>query len=120
MKSSIKIGKNHIPLNSDVARFAYVPKNENGHEEYIYAFRGSSVPSCSTEPELYRNAKIVKQEKRETVLTFPNALTDVVLITKCGDDKFRRENPDIVRSMETFKIQETIRNGQKYITVYSK
>ena len=113
MKAGVKIGSSEIGLNNDVARVSYVPKNEKGYEEHIFAFRGSSVPSALDEPELYAKCKVESQEERQTVLICPRAHTDVVLLTKWEDDKFRRENASMVRRLESFKMQETIRNGQR-------
>ena len=120
MKASVKVGSDYISLNRDVARVGYVPNNERGYDEQIFAFRGSSVPTALSEPELFRNSKVESPEKRQVLLSFPDQKSDVILITKWEDDKFRRENRAKIKALETLRADEMTRDNHKYVSVQSR
>jgi hypothetical protein len=120
MKAYVKIGSKKVGLNTNVSSFITVDKNEKGFYEQILTFRGSRVPSASEEPDLFRNAQIETQEKRQAVLTYPERKTDIILITEWENNKFTRENREMTDKLQGFCTKEVLRKGQKYISVYSR
>jgi len=98
-------------IQGEVARFAYVKKNERGREEYVLVFNGH-VPGPSEESRLYKDAEI-KDRRDEVLLTYPGLNTEVILTTLEADDKFREEHPEEILAYETFRFDETRKGKEK-------
>lgn len=91
-------------LSDELARVSYVPKAEDGFEEYILAFL-QSVPTADVEPELYADAHVDDQTyPGEVHLTYDGLNSKVILLTLVADERFRHANPDLVAKNELFKI----------------
>jgi hypothetical protein len=120
MKVYAKIGSKSIGLNTDVSSLTYVHKNEKGFYEQILTFKGSIIPTALEEPELFKEAKIEDQQKRQIVLTYPESKTDLILITNWENNKFIREHREMTDNLQGFCTKEVVRNGSKYISVYSR
>ena len=103
------LGRLHTRLKSDVVRLSYVPKNELGMEEYVLVFE-DSIPDETREKRLYNKATRIEKHKNETSLFFDNINTEVILLTKEGDDNFRREYPEIILKNEAFMIDKSGNN----------
>lgn len=88
-----------------IDRFAYVPVSEEGMQEYIFGYK-ARVPRASDEPELYRDANLLKEAPDEVILNYDGLDEMVILITLDADDKFRAENADLVSKCELFKIEK--------------
>jgi hypothetical protein len=86
-----------------IDRFAFVPKSEKGQKEYIFAYR-DRVPAPTEEPYLYAGAKIESVSPDEVTLSFDGLTEVVMLLTISADDKFRKENPEMVAANEMFRI----------------
>ncbi len=113
-----RLGNLKRKIKNDVVRIAYVEKNERGLEEYVLVFE-NSVPKPLEEPHLYRDAEIEIHEKGESILTYPELNTQVVLITLKRDEEFREEHPEIIEKIEVFRMDEIRKNGEKIIDLYT-
>lgn len=91
-------------------RIAYVPKDEGNAEigerglpEWVLTYE-NLLPTSETEPELYGIAHELEiKSLQETWLKFKDAT--VILISKEEDDKFRRENAELLKRIEAFCIE---------------
>lgn len=84
-------------------RFSFVAYSEKRQTEWIFAYE-NRIPTSSEEPDLFGKARIMNQEPGQIEL----ALSDkeiVILLTTETDNKFRRENPDLVAKNETLLIE---------------
>lgn len=110
-----------ITLQIPPSRVAFVPKDsgdskegERGLPEYILAYR-RALPNHETEPELFR---LPHEEKIKQGAVFGTAPVEfmpselwlqykdatVILIAQDSDDKFRRENPDLINKIEALYV----------------
>ena len=94
-----------IRLNSNMSRFSYVPKSEEGVPEYILVF-DEKLPTPIDEPQLYASANPEFDEFDEIVLHYPHTDAIVVLLTEEADNKFRQENAETISANELFVIEE--------------
>lgn len=111
-----RLGKFRRRIQSDVVRLAYVPRNEEGLEEYVLVFK-DFIPGPSQEPQLYQKSKVEKRDKQEVQLKYPRLKTEVILITQEEDDKFRKLHPENVDKLETFRMDEVNTDGKKEIVL---
>ncbi|MBI4140205.1 hypothetical protein HY485_00040 [Candidatus Woesearchaeota archaeon] len=94
--------KIYLPID----RFAYVPKSEEGLQEYIFAYK-TRVPTPNEEPDIYRNAQVSQNNPDEVTLRYECLNEIVLLLTIASDDNFRTENSELVSKNEAFKVEET-------------
>lgn len=94
-------------LSGELARVSYVPKAEDGFEEYVLAFL-QSVPTAAEEPELYADATQVDEQTYpgEVHLTYDGLRSKVILLTVEADNRFRNEHPEVVAQNELFTIDK--------------
>ncbi|MDD5700184.1 MAG: hypothetical protein PHH00_03260 [Candidatus Nanoarchaeia archaeon] len=91
-------------LRQELARYAFVPKNEGGLVEHIFVYR-ERVPDTGEEPDLFRGAKVIPAPAQDELeLIYDGLREEVVLMTLAADDRFRKEHPDIVARNEMFMI----------------
>ena len=110
-----RLGRLQTKMKSDIVRLSYVPKNELGMEEYVLVFE-NTIPDESQESRFYKRASRVEKHKNETSLFFDDINTEVILLTKKGDDKFRREYPELILRNEAFMIDKRGNNYEiKYV-----
>lgn len=92
-------------IRQEIARFSYVPKNEDKRPEYIFAYHGR-IPSSTDEPDLFRDSITVRRDgDNEVELNYQGIEDVVLLLTIDADDTFRKEHPDIVSQNELFAIE---------------
>jgi len=114
----LRLNKKHLDnelngifqLQVDPLRVAYVPKDEGdkkigerGLPECILTYK-STIPTPEQEPELYAipHEKDPKQPD-EVWLKYRDAT--VILITEKEDDKFRKENKDLIERIEALYVE---------------
>jgi hypothetical protein len=100
-----QLGNLNTRLKSDIVRLSYIQRNELGLEEYVLVFE-KSVPKMEDEPRLFRKASRIDVNEGEIALFYPELNTEVILLTRKKDDKFRRDFPEIVGKLETFRIDQ--------------
>jgi hypothetical protein len=104
-----RLGNVRTRLKNEIVRLAYMPRNENGQEEYVLVFE-NRIPDSAEEPQLFREA-VAETGEQEAVLNYPKLNTQIILLTRKNDDDFRKDNPEKVSAMETFRIDEEPKKG---------
>lgn len=100
-----KSGLNGRKVQLPIDRFAYVPKSEEGLQEYIFGYN-QRIPTQTEEPDLYREAKVSQNNPDEVILRYDGLDEMVFLLTIEEDNKFRAQNPDVVSQNELFKLEQ--------------
>jgi len=67
---------------------------------------GGTLPNSDQEPDLFRNAEVVKLDQGIIELKYHNLDVKVVLTTIEADDSYRKEHPDLIQRLELFRIEE--------------
>ena len=99
-----------IQLRVDPIRAAYVPKDEGNIEfgerglpEYILVYN-SGIPGREHEPELY-DVPHGDLAKGPDELWLQYQLATVILIGEKEDDRFRQENPEWIKRIESLYVE---------------
>ncbi|MDO8555947.1 MAG: hypothetical protein Q7R96_02120 [Nanoarchaeota archaeon] len=90
-------------LQQPLARYAYVPKSEEGLQEHIFCYQ-QQIPGPTEEPQLYQGATVEEHSTEERTLRFTGIDEIIMLLTVAADDQFRTENPELVKKNELFRI----------------
>lgn len=89
----------------DYDRIVYAPLSDDGLEEYILSI-SSALPDSDQEPDLFRDAEVVKPTQGIVELKYPELGVKVVLTTIEADDGYREKHPDLIQRLELFRVDK--------------
>lgn len=89
----------------DYDRIVYAPLSDDGLEEYILSI-SDALPNPDQEPDLFRDAEVVKPSQGIVELKYLDLGVKVVLTTVEADDCYREKHPDIIQRLELFRVDK--------------